>query len=263
MPTPIDDEFEFALKILTGRVPSWDVEALRLIVTQGPEAAQKDSDYAAHLRRFEEQYVGRGADGCSKVRYEALLTVLESATRRKPSEGIQATVWHCLRDFEPRAWYAELFLQETWNLLWGDLGTHAPGAGNSSDAERTLGERGRRVIERLLFDAEFRGRGRPLATVGSETADEVRTLWPQVKTELGAARRALREDPDSPLLRRLVERLCPDLSTREQRTLRRKLSIVDGQPTRSVASGADLILGTRFKIPARRVRALRPRRPAQ
>ncbi len=178
MPTRTDTEFELALKLIARRFPYWDVEALREAVTTGAALAHDDPDHAAHLRRIERAFVEYGPDRCRRVKYEALLTELESATRRKPSEGIHATVWQCLREFEPRASYAQLFLQQTWNLLWGDLGTNEPGAPNSNKAERALGERGRRVLTRLLFHVDFLGRGRPLATVDHETAEQVRTLWP-------------------------------------------------------------------------------------
>ena len=260
MPTRTDNEFERALQIVTRLFPFWDVEALREAVTTGAALAHDDPDHAAHLRRIERAFVEYGPDRCRRVKYEALLKDLKSATRRKASERIHATVWHYLRDFEPRASYAQLFLDETWNLLWGNLGTHAPGEGNSNKAERVLGERGRRVLTRLLFDADFRGPGRSLATVDHETAEQVRTLWPHVKAELRAARRELRKDSESPTLRRLIKRHCPELSANEHVALMRKLCAVEGLPSRSVDSGADLILSERFKMKARRVRAARSRR---
>ena len=258
--TRTDHELERALKIVTRLFPDWDVEALREVVTTGPDRAHEDTDHAAHLRRIEKEFVEYGPDRCRRVKYEALLKELESATRRKPSEGIHATVWQCLRDFEPRASYAQLFVQKTWNLLWGDLGTNEPGAPNSNTAERALGERGRDVVTRLLFDADFRGPGRPLAQVDPEIIEQIQALWPDVKAELNAARRALREDPDRPALRRLIARHCPELSTAQQGALRRRLSAVEGQRLRSINSSVDLILSKRFKIAARRVLAARSRR---
>ena len=260
MPTPTDDEFERALKTVTHRFPDWDVEALRAAVTTSPDRTPDDADHAAHLRRIERDFVEYGFVRCGRVKYEALLTELESATRRKPREAIHATAWHCLRDFEPRASYARLFLQETWTLLWGDLGTNEPGAPNSNKAERALGERGRRVLTRLLFDVDFRGRGRPLAAVDPAIAEQIQTLWPAVQAEFSAARNGLREDPDGPALGQLVKRHCPELSTAEQGALRRRLSAVEGQRSRSINSGVDLILSARFTITARQVRAARPRR---
>ncbi len=259
MPTLTDNEFELALKLLTRLFPFWEVEALREAVTTGADLALDDPDHVAHLRRMEEEFVEYGPNRSRRVKYEALLRELESATRRKPSEAINPTVWHCLRDFEPQASYAQLFLNETWNLLWGVLGTHAPGEGNSNKAERALGERGRRVLTRLLFGAGFRGRGRPLATVDPEAAEQVRTLWPRVKADLSAARRSLRQDCDSPALRRLIERLCPELSTSERGALSRKLLVVEGRSSLPIDAGADLILSKRFKMAARRVRAARSR----
>ena len=136
MSTRTDDEFEWALKTVTRRFPDWDVDTLREAVTTGPDRAHDDPDHAAHLRRIERDFVEFGSDRCRRVKYEALLSELESATQRKPSEGIDVTAWHCLRDFEPHASYAQLFLHETWTLLWGDLGTNEPGAPNSNTAER-------------------------------------------------------------------------------------------------------------------------------
>ncbi len=260
MSTRTDHEFERALKTVTRRFPDWDVEVLREVVTTGPDRTPDDTDHAAHLRRIERDFFEYGSDSCRRVKYEALLTELESATRRKPSEAIHATVWHCLRDFEPHESYARLFLDETWTLLWGDLGTNEPGAPNSNKAECALGERGRRVLTRLLFDVDFRGRGRPPATLDHEITEQIQTLWPSVQAELNAARNGLRKDPDSPALGRLIKRHCPELSTAEQGALRRRLSPVEGQRSRSISSGVDLILSARFTITARRVRAARPRR---
>ncbi len=91
MSTRTNHEFERALKTVTRRFPDWDVEVLREVVTTGPDRIHDDTDHAGHLRRIERDFVEYGSDRCRRVKYEALLTELESATRRKPSRpGPQA-----------------------------------------------------------------------------------------------------------------------------------------------------------------------------
>jgi hypothetical protein len=196
-------------------------------------------------------------------KYEALLETLEVATRRKPSAGISDAAWRFVQDFEPAAPFARAFLVETWNLLWGNLGTldfdraHQPGGGNANRAERALGERGRRVLMTLFFDVDFRGAGRPPGHVEEEIAEQIRTLWAEARAKLKAARRELSRDSDSPTLQRVVKHYCPELSSSDLRTLVRKLWPLDGRPAPALDAGADLILGARHRITPRRVRAVR------